>query len=100
MANDLAQQSALFPLAAGTGGEDTPTAYPFGLRYVVRAPASAVAVVDYSRIQYDEVRQIAVVTGDDGSLLPTMKHTSTQTKTATASQDRNGEDSDTDATGT
>lgn len=100
MANDLSQHGEQFPLSGGAGGEEAPGAVPFGLRYAVPAPASAVAVVDYARIRYDEARQIAVIEGDDGSLLPAMRHTSTQTKTATASQDRQGEDSDTDATGT
>jgi putative ATP-grasp target RiPP len=104
MSNDLSQQNVQFPLAGGAEGEGLtgggPVVIPFGLRYAVPAPASAVAEVDYSRISYDDARQIAVITGDDGSLLPAMKHTSTTTKTSTASQDRKGEDSDSDATGT
>jgi putative ATP-grasp target RiPP len=99
--NDLVQQSDQFPLGAALGaGDEAPrdgmATSAFGLRYVT---AASVVRVDFSKISYDPVRQIAVVADDDGHLLPAMKHTSTTTSTSTASNDRKGNDSDTDATG-
>lgn len=102
--NDLVRQGDQFPLgtALGTHDEsagDGPIVVPFGLRYVTAPAASSVVRVDFSKISYDPVRQIALVADDDGSLLPAMKHTSTSTSTSTASHDREGNDSDTDSSG-
>ncbi|MBO0802110.1 MAG: putative ATP-grasp-modified RiPP [Nocardiopsaceae bacterium] len=102
MANDLSACAGQFPLEEehGTGQAAGDPVRPFGLRYATAVPASAIASIDFSGIRYDEEQQIAVVTDDDGTLIPAMKHTSTRTKTSTASHDRQGDDSDTDATGT
>lgn len=102
MVNDLSAYAGQFPLEEERGGRAAgDQVRPFGLRYATSVPASAVASIDFSRISYDEKRQIALVADDDGTLIPAMKHTSTQTKTSTASHDRKGgDDSDTDSTGT
>ena len=106
--NNLVRQGDHFPLGAGLGAsEDIVTEsaeggeakLPFGLRYVTAPPESSVVKVDFSKISYDPVQQMALIADDDGSLLPAMKHTSTTTKTSTASHDREGNDSDTDASG-
>lgn len=109
MTNDLTRYGDQFPLGTASGADnDGPGsgigalggARPFGLRYAVSPPASSVVSIDFSRVSYDPVRQIAIVTEDDGSVLPAMRHTSTRTTTSTASEDRGGPDRDTDATGT
>jgi putative ATP-grasp target RiPP len=105
--NDLTRQADHFPLD-GPGIADPAFAElscdaravrPFGLRYATAPPPSSMVEVDIAKISYDPVRQISLVTGDDDSLLPAMKHTSTTTKTSTGSHDRQGADSDTDASG-
>jgi putative ATP-grasp target RiPP len=104
--NELMRHADHFPLdnTPGEGGHGGPlrarwAARPFGLRYATAFSRSSVVDVDFSRITYDPVRQIALVGDDDGSLIPAMKHTSTHTSTSTGSQDRKGADSDSDATG-
>jgi putative ATP-grasp target RiPP len=99
--DELAWQGDHFPLGA-TAGEAVASeaaVLPFGLRYVTAAPPASVVRIDFAKISYDPARQISLVTEDDGSLLPAMKHTSTSTSTSTASHDREGNDSDTDSTG-
>ncbi len=73
------------------------TARPFGLRFS-SAPGSVVDL-EWETVRYDPVRQIAVVSGPDGSVLPAMKHTSTKTKTTTNIHDRLPPDDDEDWTG-
>jgi putative ATP-grasp target RiPP len=99
--NELARQGDHFPLGAPAGEAvaSEQVVLPFGLRYVTTAPPASVVRVDFTKISYDPVRQISLVTEDDGSLLLAMKHTSTSTSTSTASNDRKGNDSDTDSTG-
>ncbi|HUZ26026.1 MAG TPA: putative ATP-grasp-modified RiPP [Streptosporangiaceae bacterium] len=105
--DDLMWQGDHFPLgaafstsdAAAEPAGDGQAARPFGLRYATAPAAGSLVEVDLSKISYDPVRQISLVTDDDGSLLPAMKHTSTATKTSTGSHDRKGADSDSDSTG-
>jgi putative ATP-grasp target RiPP len=97
----LTEPRHLFPLDADLTSTDAvesteDTDLPLGLKYATR-PATTVDV-DFPAISYDPDRQIAVVTDGD-TVLPAMRHTSTQTKTTTASQDRKGNDSDSDSTG-
>jgi putative ATP-grasp target RiPP len=102
--NDLMRHGDQFPLGAPLGSRgntaDEDIVVPFGLRYAEPTPPSARVDVDFSKISYDPVRQIAVVVDGDGGVLSAMRHTSTQTSTDTASRDRDGPDRDTDATGT
>jgi putative ATP-grasp target RiPP len=102
-AEGMIRDGDIFPLGedllrGGRGSERA--ALPFGLRYATTPAVAAAVRLDFSRIAYDPEQQIAVVTEDDGTLLPAMRHTSTQTKTETGSHDRTGPDDDTDTTGT
>lgn len=60
MANDLSAYAGQFPLEEerGSGQAAGGSVRPFGLLYATAA--SAVAVIDFSRIRYDEERQIAL----------------------------------------
>jgi putative ATP-grasp target RiPP len=98
--NDLVREGDHFPLGENLAERESSVATPFGLRYATLPNDGSRVELDFSRISYDPERQIATVIDDDGSIIPAMRHTSTQTKTTTASQDRKGDDSDTDATGT
>jgi putative ATP-grasp target RiPP len=99
--SDLDRAGAHFPLGLPLppARSGVTAMAPFGLLRAVPPSPSAVVDVDWSAIGFDPSRQIAVIV-DDGTVLPAMKHTSTQTKTSTNSHDRNPPDDDKDATGT
>ncbi|MCW2914405.1 MAG: hypothetical protein JWN52_2473 [Actinomycetia bacterium] len=98
ISNDVARVGSHFPLGAQLGpyigGE---AVRPFGLQYATEP--TEVIDLEWDQLGYDEGRQIAIVTDEDGAILPAMKHTSTKTKTSTNSDDRKPPDDDEDATG-
>lgn len=101
IANDLTREGDQFPLGSGPTADSGREAavVPFGLRYATTPSDAATVDLDFSKISYDPESQIAILTDDDGTILPAMRHTSTKTKTETQSRDREGPDDDTDATG-
>jgi putative ATP-grasp target RiPP len=77
--NELAQQGDQFPLGAalgadGSGAQHEEAVPPFGLRYATAASAASVVRVDFSRISYDPVRQIALVADDDDGVVSIRAH--------------------------
>jgi putative ATP-grasp target RiPP len=68
---------------------------PFGLKYVTDSNSLSRGELDFTALDYDFDRQIAVMR-DGASVLPVFKHTSGSTSTETARADKNAPDTDTD----
>ena len=83
-----------FGLLDVSGDVTAAQALPFGLRRAVIAPA--VDVGDLSGYGFDHDRQIGTVVGEDGVVVPLLRHTTGQTRTTTNADGRKGPDSDTD----
>jgi putative ATP-grasp target RiPP len=71
-----------------------PEAVPFGLRRAVTAPV--VEVGDLSGYGFDHDQQIGTVVGEDGVVMPLLRHSTGQTRTTTNPDGHKGPDSDTD----
>lgn len=71
-----------------------PAAVPFGLRRAMVAPAAEIG--NLSAYRFDHDRQIGTVVGDDGVVVPLLRHTTGQTRTTTNPDGHKGPDSDTD----
>ena len=67
---------------------------PFGLRLAV-APRHVIPL-NLEALRYDPVRQIGLVEGVNGEVIPLMRHTDGQTNTQTNADGHGGNDSDTD----
>jgi putative ATP-grasp target RiPP len=71
---------------------------PFGLRFLADPVPDSRGALDWTAVEYDPQRQIAVIRDGD-ALTPVFKHTNNQTTTTTGVDDRKAPDSDTDVGG-
>lgn len=83
-----------FGLLEADNGMTATEVMPFGLRRAVVAPA--VEVGDLSAYGFDHDRQIGIVMGADGVVVPLLRHTTGQTRTTTNPDGHGGPDSDID----